>query len=115
MSGTRFNHYKQFDAQAVSSTTAYHSPVTDINQQHNVGLQITFVGSMVGTLSVECSNDGAAYIALTFSPVLTQPSGSNLSYLIALNQLPFRYIRTSYTNASGSGTLTSELTSKDLG
>jgi len=70
---------------------------------------------MTGTLTVQCSNDGVTFTALTFSPALTQPSGSNLNYLVDLNQVPFYYLEVVYVNASGSGTLTSILTSKDLG
>ncbi len=113
--GTRFLTYNQFSTTAVSSTTTYHSASTNINQLANIGLDIRFAGTMTGTLTVECSNDNATFTALTFSPVLTQPTGSNLNILIDLNQVPFEWVRTSYTNASGSGTLTSILTAKDLG
>lgn len=112
--GVRFLQFPQFSAKAVSSTTTYHSPSTDINQLHNIGLDIRFAGTMAGTLTVEASNDNTTFTALTFSPAITQPSGSSLNFLIDLNQIPFRYIRTSYVNASGSGTLTSLLSAKDL-
>ncbi len=112
--GTRFLPYTQFNATAVSSTTAYHSASTDISQLHNIGLDIRFAGTMNGTLTVECSNDNATFASLTFNPALSQPAGSNLAYLVDLNQVPFRYVRTSYTNASGSGTLTVLMTAKDL-
>ncbi len=112
--GTRFLPFTQMNAVPVSGTTVYTSPSTDINQLHNVGLDIRFVGTMAGTLEVQCSNDDKTYSALTFSPVLTQPSGSNLNYLVDLNQVPFRYVRIQYTNASGSGTLTSLFSAKDL-
>ncbi len=112
--GTRFLQYHQFTAQAVSSTTAYTSSSTDINQLHNIGLDVRYVGTMAGTLTVECSNDNSTFTALTFSPALTQPTGSALNILISLNQVPFRYVRTKYTNASGTGTITSILTAKDL-
>lgn len=114
MGATRFNLYHQFTSQAVSGTTTYTSAVTNIAQQHNIGLDVRFTGTMSGTFSVLCSNDGVVFSALSFSPSLTQPSGSNLQYLIDLNQVPFAYIQVSYTNSSGSGTLTSILSSKDL-
>ena len=115
MGNTRFNQFNQFTAKAVSGTTVYTSNYTDINQMHNLGLDVTFVGSMVGTFTVNCCNDAVNFKPLTFNPGLTQPSGSNLSYLIDLNQIPWRYINVSYTNASGSGTLNCIMTSKDLG
>lgn len=122
MGNTRFNQFIQFNTgtnlhpapTAVSSTNTYTSAVTDINQQHNVGLDIRFVGTMTGTLTVNCSNDGLTFTALTFNPALSQPAGSNLTYLVNLNNLPFKYLQVSYTNSSGSGTLISYLTSKDL-
>lgn len=113
--GTRFLPFTQFNAQAVSGTTTYNSPSTDINQLHNCGIDLTFVGTMTGTITVNCCNDNLNFKPLSFDPPLTQPSGSNLSFLVDLNQVPFRYLRVSYTNASGSGTLTSLLTCKDLG
>lgn len=112
--GVRFLPYTQFNAVAVSGTNTYHSAPTDINQLANIGLDIRFIGTMTGTLAIEASNDKTTFTALTFNPSLTQPSGSNLNFLIDLNQIPWRYIRTSYTNSSGSGTLTSLLTAKDL-
>lgn len=112
---TRPNIFTQFNAQAVSSTTTYHSPASNVLYQHNIGLDVTFTGTMTGTLSVECCNDGVNFKALTFNPTLSQPAGSSLGYLIDLNQVPFQYLRVTYVNSSGSGTLTSILTSKDLG
>jgi len=114
MGATRFNHFNQFVSQTVSGTNTVHSDSTNINQQHNIGLHIRFIGTMVGTLIVECSNDNVNFEPLTFIPPLTQPTGTNLSYLVDLNQVPFWYVRVSYTNSSGSGTLNSVMTSKDL-
>ncbi len=122
MGNTRFNQFVQFNtgtehhpaATAVSGTTTYNSAITDLNQQHNVGLDVRFAGTMTGTLTVNCSNDGVVFTALTFNPPLSQPTGSSLNFLVDLNNVPFRYLQVSYTNASGSGTLISYLTSKDL-
>jgi hypothetical protein len=114
MGSTRFNVFKQFDAQAVTGTNTYTSAMTNIGQQHNIGIQVNFTGTMAGTLSVLCSNDGVNFTDLTFDPVITQPSGANLGYLISCNQLPFLYLSVQYVNTSGTGTLTSILTSKDL-
>lgn len=102
------------NAVAVSSTNTYTSPTFNAANLDNLGMQVNFVGTMTGTLSVQCSIDNKNYIPLTFNPMLTQPSGSSLSYLIDLNQLPFPYVQVSYTNSSGSGTLTVYLSAKDL-
>jgi hypothetical protein len=115
---TKFNIFTEFDAVAVTGTNTYHSPVSEVSQQHNIGLDITFTGTMIGTLTVEGCNaqEGKPQVfkALTFNPALSQPSGSNLSYLVNVNQFPFRYFRVSYVNSSGSGTLSIVMTSKDL-
>ncbi len=99
---------------SVSSTNVYTSATQAVANKDNLGLQVSFTGTMVGTLTVKCSIDNVNFDALTFSPVLTQPSGSNLRYLINLNQLPFPYFIVEYTNASGSGTLTVFFSAKDL-
>lgn len=125
MARVGFNHYYQFGSfnqvtnqsvgVAVTGTNTYTSPITDISQQHNVGLDVRFAGTMTGTFTVNCSNDGIVFNSLTFTPPLAQPAGSNLQYLVDLNQVPFRYLQVSYVNASGSGTIISILMSKDLG
>lgn len=103
-------------AVTVSGTSTVSSAVFNASNLDNVGLDITFSGTMNGTLTVNCSCSGVAgtFKSLTFQPALTQPIGINLAYLINLNQLPFPYIQISYTNASGSGTLDVYLGAKDL-
>lgn len=102
------------DAVALSDTNTVTSDTFNANQLDNIGLQISFSGDMTGTLSVNCSIDNENFEALTFSPALAQPAGSDLSYLVDLNQVPFPYLQISYTNDSGSGTLTVYLSAKDL-
>lgn len=102
------------NAGPVSGTATTVSPIFNANGLDNIGLQVSFSGTMVGTLSVQCSIDNQNYVDLTFSPPLAQPSGTNISYLIDLNQLPFPYLRVSYTNSSGAGTLDVYLSAKDL-
>jgi hypothetical protein len=122
MGNTRFNQFVQFNsatlpavaATAISGTNTYTSAITDLNQMHNVGLDVRFTGTPTGTLSVMCSNDGVTFTALTFNPAITQPTGAALNLLINLNQVPFRYVQLQYVNSTGSGTIISYLTSKDL-
>lgn len=113
--GSRFLPFTQFNALSVTGTNTYASPSTDINQLHNLGLDVRFIGAMTGTFSVLCSNDNITFTALTFNPAISQPAGSNLNFLIDLNQVPFRYIKSQYVNSSGTGTITCLLTAKDLG
>jgi hypothetical protein len=99
---------------SVSSTNTYTSETFNCADFDNIGLQVEFVGTMTGTLVVNCSIDNANWTSLTFNPALSQPAGSSLTYLIDLNQLPFPYLQLSYTNSSGSGTLAVFVSGKDL-
>jgi hypothetical protein len=80
----------------------------------NTGLEVTWTGTPTGTLSVMVSCSGINFYALTFNPVLTQPSGSAGGYAINLNQLPFKWLMLQYVNSSGSGVLTVYGQNKDL-
>lgn len=102
------------NAVPVSSTNIYTSVPFNATNLDNIGLDIIFTGTMTGNLYVTCSIDGIDYQPLTFNPVLPQPSGTNLEYLVSLNQLPFPYLEIYYINVSGTGTLTVKLSAKDL-
>lgn len=98
----------------MASTNTIYSNVMMVENIDNMGLEVTWTGTPTGTISVLCSNSGASFYSLTFSPVLGQPAGSAGGYLIDLNQLPFKYVAIQYTNASGSGTLKVYSETKDL-
>lgn len=92
-------------AGAMASTNVIYSQIIDVSRMDNIGLELTFTGTPTGTFEVYGSNSGAQFYALTFSPALTQPSGSSGGYLIDLSGYPFKYLLLKYTNASGSGSL----------
>lgn len=98
----------------MTGTSTITSATQSINKMDNVGLQVEWTGSAVGTISVLCSIDNTTFNALTFSPLLTQPAGTAGSYLIDLNQVPFPYIQVQYVNASSTGVLNVWMSSKDL-
>jgi hypothetical protein len=102
------------NAVAISSTLTVTSATFNANNVDNIGIQVSFTGTPTGTLAVQCSIDNVNFLPLTFNPVLSQPAGSPLSYLIDLTQVAFPYLNVSYTNASGSGTLTVYLSAKDV-
>jgi len=114
MGATRINTYKQFDSVAVSGTNTYTSISSHIGQMHNLAFQVIFTGTMSGTLQILFSNDNVNFTPWTFSPALTQPTGSALSYLVNMSLMAFPYVQVKYTNASGSGTMSVSMTSKDL-
>lgn len=80
----------------------------------NLGLQVSWTGTPVGTVSVMASNDGVEFYALTFDPALGQPSGSADGLLIDINNFPFHYIMLQYTNVSGTGAISAVMTARSL-
>lgn len=98
----------------MASTNTIYSQIVDISKMDNVGLEVSWTGTAVGTFEVLASNRGSAFYALTFSPALAQPAGSASGYVIDLNQYPFKFIMLKYVNASGSGVLTVYGQNKDL-
>lgn len=99
---------------AMASTNTIYSNIQDLSNTDNQGLDISWTGTPTGTISVLGSEGGSNFFALSFDPALTQPTGSVGGYGISLNQFPWRYLMVQYVNASGSGTLTVWLGSKDL-
>lgn len=99
----------------MSGTNVILSNVQNIQNFDNVGLQIKFVGSAVGTITITARvDDNQNFLPLTLDPPITQPSGIDGEQLISLRQLPYPEIQIKYANASGSGILNAWLFSKDL-
>ena len=89
----------------LSSTNTIYSQIIEVSRMDTVGLSVNFTGTASGTFSVMVANSDVIFNSLTFSPALSQPSGSNLSYFINISQLGAKYLMLQYTNTSGSGTL----------
>lgn len=114
----KYQNITNGDMSAASIT----SDVTDIQFLDNVGLQLQWTGSPVGTFSVQVSADyaissitGAVTNPGTWStlpPAPTTASGSPI--YIDLNQLSAPFVRVVYTKTSGSGTLQGYITAKAL-
>lgn len=98
----------------MTGTSTVLSVAQNIQNFDNIGLQIDWTSTAVGTISVLCSIDGVTYHALTFNPILAQPVGAAGGYIIDLNQVPFPWLKVQYVNASGSGLLNVYLFSKDV-
>lgn len=99
---------------AMASTNTIYSQILDQSNMDNFGIEVTWTGTPTGTFTVNGSNSGANFYALTFDPALAQPSGAPGGYLIDLNQFPFRYLLLQYVNTSGTGSLTAYGFQKDL-
>lgn len=98
----------------MTGTTVIISNPTNIQNLDNIGVQISWTGTAVGVIEIDCSIDGTNYFALSFGPALTQPAGTAGGYLVNLTELPYPLIRVKYTNASGTGTLSVWICGKDL-
>lgn len=88
---------------------------TTVNYMDNSGYQVIWTGAPTGVFSVEVTINGTAWEALTFNPALSAPAGSGGSFVIDLNQLPFKQIRFVYTSTSGTGVLNVWTMAKRLG
>lgn len=98
----------------MSSTNTIYSQIIDVSKMDNLGFEVNWSGTPTGTLTVSVSNSGINWPNLTFSPVLAQPSGSAGFYALGLELFEFKYVMFSYTNVSGSGTLTIYGQNKDM-
>jgi hypothetical protein len=85
---------------------------TPINIQYldNVGIEFSWpsTGSPNGTIAIQCSNaydptenPSATFYTVTPSPTVTNPTGAAGSFITTLSQLPYRWLRISYTRSSG--------------
>lgn len=99
---------------AMAGTATITSKFQDMSNFDNAGLELTWTGTPTGTISILGSNSGSNYYALTFTPALSQPSGSAGGYLIDLNQFPFKLMEVQYVNSTGTGILNAFLFLKDL-
>ncbi len=113
--------------------TTITSPVTCIQWLDNIGVQFIFSGSPIGSFSVQVSAsysqdlEGNVTNVGTWSPVLLTywngsaavqglsiPSTVGSPIYVDLNQLSSPWIQVVYTASSGSGTLNSFITAKEV-
>lgn len=91
---------------AMAATNTIYSNILGLGQTDSQGLEVNWTGTPTGVLSVKVSNSGKNFYSLTFSPAIAQPAGSAAGEVIALQQIPFRFMYLVYTNTSGTGVLT---------
>ncbi len=91
-------------AGAMASTNTITSSALDLRTITGAALQIAWTGTPTGTMIIQGSVNGTTYYDIGAS-VPTQPAGSASGVLLNFVDLMFRYLRVSYTNASGTGTL----------
>lgn len=108
---------KLINAGVMTGTATLTSNAFNIQNLDNIGLQVKWTGSAVGTITVEGTldaTDNNNWVPLEFDPALTQPNNNATSYLVRLNQVPYPYIRVKYVNASSTGVLNVWISGKDL-
>jgi hypothetical protein len=100
---------------------------TPINIQYldNVGIEFSWpsTDAPTGTIAIQCSNSydpltnpSGTFYTVTPSPTVTNPAGTAASFITTLSQLPYAWIRISYTRSSGGAgaSLSIYLTAKEL-
>jgi hypothetical protein len=114
--------YPIFSAQSAATNFDNFSKPTNVTWLDNAGITVQWTGSPVGTLEVYVSNDNAGpfpnypvanWQKLDFgAPIVID--GTNTNLLINMNQLPFNWLAMKYVSTSGTGTLSAQLTSKEV-
>lgn len=109
---------------AVSMGATITSAAQRVVTQDNIGIQLIWTGTPVGTFSVQVSVDhqqppqddytiAGTWTNLPLSAVITA-SGSGDNAYVDLNQLSAPYYRIVYTRTSGTGTLNAYVTQKGV-
>lgn len=79
------------------------SDVTTMQYGDNVSYEISWTGTLLGTLVVQGSHTGTNWN--TFATASVPPAGSAGSFLFDLNQLSFPKVRCFFDYTSGSGNM----------
>lgn len=97
---------------AMSGTNVIYSQIIDVSRMDNLGLEISWTGAPVGTISYLASNSGIFFFPVTLTTA--QPAGSASGFGVNLNQWPYKYFLLQYTNTSGTGVINAYMQVKDL-
>ncbi len=115
--------YQIFNAVTMGASAT--SPVIVIAYMDNIGIQLQWTGTPVGTFSFEVSLDYAAsqpggavsnsgtWIPLNVSPAITAAGVDDQAY-VDINQSGATAIRIKYTRTSGTGSLTGYVAAKQV-
>jgi hypothetical protein len=104
-----------FDSEAVSGAGTYRSDTIDMLCMQTAAFEIQWTGDPTGTLSVDGSNEGTVWYPTGTDVNGPMGNGATDNTLVDLQRVSFRYLSLSYTNSSGSGTLTVKAIAKGLG
>lgn len=104
-----------FNAVAVSGATAYRSDLIDMLCMDIASIEIQWTGDPTGVISIDGSNGGTVWYPTGMAVNNPAGNGASDNTLLDLSRTSFRYISISYTNSSGSGTVTAIAIAKGIG
>jgi len=107
-----------------SMASSITSSAVEVKLQDNMGIQLNWSGSPVGSFSVQVSMDHKEdiegnivvpghWIDIPLNPTISAVGMADVAY-IDLNQLSAMYLRVVYTASSGSGTLDAFVNAKGV-
>lgn len=114
--------YKIFDAGDASGDLDNFANPTNVTWLDNAGITVQWTGTPVGVIEVYVSNDKAGpfpnhpvqnWQLLDFGTSIVVDN-TNSSIVINMNQLPFVWLALKYVRGSGSGTLSAQMTVKEV-
>lgn len=109
---------------ATSMATSITSPIVEVRNQDNVGIQMHWTGTPVGTFAFQVSMDhqqdmegnvtvAGNWITIPVSPAITASGSADDAY-VDINQVSAMYFRLVYTRTSGTGTLDAYVAAKGV-
>ena len=109
---------------SASMATSLTSPVVEIRNQDNVGIQLHWTGAPVGDFDFQISSDHAQdsqgnvtnagnWVSLPLSPAISAAGSADDAY-VDLNQMSAMYCRVVYTRTSGTGSLSGVIVAKGI-
>ncbi len=113
-----FSELQVFESRAISGAGTVQSRPFLLKGLQNVGFEVDVGAGITGTVTVRCSNsynpntgtgNWVPYTLVSPPPAL---SGSAATFLIDMNQIPFKYIELALITSSGSGTISAWATAK---
>lgn len=120
-----YNLLQPFHFVAAHSLAAtFTSTPVEIKLQDNVGVELIWTGTPVGTFNIQVSmnyqvdmfgnvTNVGNWVTLTLNPGITASGAGDVAY-IELNQLSAPYIRLQYVRTGGAGTVDGYVTAKGV-
>lgn len=101
-----------FSAGVMTGTNVLTSVAVDSSFLDNLSVQFVWTGSSVsGTLACQVSNDGVTYSTYTVTlPTISASNGGN--GIAVFQAFPYKFLRFTYTNSSGTGSLNAQVIGK---